>query len=91
MSSNLNDVNVIELNLFLSNSANSSNLIETDAILPVQSSNCILALFATLAVDNESALLNSASGAENVNVSACIPSHIIFTVPEKSVPVTYTV
>ena len=84
-------VNVTELNLFFCSSASVSNLIDTEDILPMQSLNSTLALFATLAIDNESALLNSAIGAEKVNVSTCIASHNIFTVPEKSDPVTYTV
>ena len=65
-------VNVTELNLFFCSSASVSNLMDTEDILPVQSSNSTLALFATLAIDNESALLNSAIGAENVKVSTLL-------------------
>ena len=63
----------------------------TDVILPEQSINSILARLATVADDKESALLNSLDGVLNVNVSERFPSHFILTVPEKSVPVTYTV
>ena len=68
------------------------NDIDNNKYLTIYKTNENNIVISTMDVtDSRELIWQKVSADEKVNVSTCVPSHIIFILPEKSVPVTYTV